>query len=913
MKCVFNFRPARSLLAEIAAFFVFLTVFFAASYLLHTRLQNELLSTAPYLDLVGRQRMLTQRIAYLALKAQSCAGTPGAEADRAELKSAVEQFDSALASLRGKNFAKRSVSAPLSAALENEAQAWGRYKAAALGAAASTAHHAPQATAYLEGNTSNMLRVCEEAALQLRLLTEAKLNTARRGMSLFLLLSLGLTLLALYRVQTGLVAPIRALAGLSAQITAGSFPEIRLHAPRNELGDMIRNFGVMRDSMSRNLHLKAAINNLLSLSLERLPLDTLLDRLLENILATPWPGLAARGAIFLAEPETGALLMKAQRGLPPPLLEKCARVPLGRCLCGKAAASKQVVFADGLDERHETHYPGMPPHGHYCVPIISEKRTLGAFTIYTAQGHKEDKDAVFFLQSLAGILAGIIQRRLAEDEKALLSDVLEQAFDAVIITGTDGKIRYVNRAFERITGFTREEALGKPPSILKSGDRPRDTDRQLWSALTGGKAWTQRVTNKKKDGTPLKMDCVIFPVKSKDGAITAFASVQRDITEQSALESQLFQAQKLETLGRLAGGVAHDFNNVLGAILGYTDMLLRAGGVEAQAAADLEEIKKAALRGAGITRQLLTFSRKSRPELKTLNLNPVILEMQKMLSRLTGENIEFQLDLAQNLPPVYADQVQLEQIIMNLVVNARDAMPGNGKITITTTSAAARDLPPSIPAGDMVLLSVRDTGGGMDEAVLSKIFDPFFTTKGEGKGTGLGLSVVYSIAKQHGGGVTVSSTPGMGSVFNIYLPIQAAGTAVDVPAAIPAPPAKGHGERVWLIEDDEQLRGHIARLLREYGYLPSAFSRAEEALAAAAAGESAPALLVTDVTLPGLNGYDLAERLLGKDSGRVLYITGYSEPLFSSHFASPEKIALLRKPFTNDALLLAVGKALAGV
>ncbi|MBI5743628.1 MAG: PAS domain S-box protein [Elusimicrobia bacterium] len=904
MKCLLNIRFSRSLLAEIAAFYVFLVVFFAASYLLHTRMQNDLLSTAPYLDMVGRQRMLTQRIAFLALKVQS-----GSDADRPELKSALAQFDVALASLQGKDFAKKSVSGPLGEALEKEALAWKRYKASVLALASPTRPPVPAAgAASLEAGSSEMLLLCENAALQLRLLTEAKLKSSRSAMSYFLLLSLGITLLAIYRVQKGLVAPIRAIADLTAEITAGKFPEIHIPAPSNELGDMIRNFSTMRDSMNSNLQIKTAINSLLSLSLERLPLDTLLDRLLENMLSTPWPGLAAKGAIFLADPETGALHMKAQRGLPPPLLEKCAMVPSGHCLCGRAAATKQVVFADGLDERHETKYPHMPPHGHYCVPIVSEKKTLGAFTIYTGQGHKEDKDAVFFLQSMAGILSGIIQRRLAEDEKALLSDVLEQAFDAVIITGTDGKIKYVNRSFERITGFTRAESLGKTPNILKSDEKPRDTARSLWSAITGGKVWSQRVTNKRKDGSPLKMDCVIFPVKGENGDIRAFASVQRDITEQSILETQLLQAQKLETLGRLAGGVAHDFNNVLGAILGYADMLLRGNYGGTELAADLEEIKKAAQRGAGITRQLLTFSRKSRPEMKVLTLNPLILNMQKMLSRLTGENIEFQLDLLRDLPHVYADQVQIEQIVMNLVVNARDAMPGSGKITITTSVAAAPDLPPTIPAGEMVVLSVRDTGGGMDEAVLSKIFDPFFTTKGEGKGTGLGLSVVYSIAKQHGGGVTVSSSPGKGSMFRIYLPARPAGDIAASAPALAAPPAKGRGERIWLVEDDEQLRNHISRLLLEYGYRPSVFSRAEEALAANSSGEPAPDLLITDVTLPGLNGYELAEKLSWKNSGRVLYITGYSEPVIPGHAGKPGETVLLRKPFENDTLLLAIGK-----
>lgn len=906
MKCIFNLRHSRPLLFEITAFYVFLTLFFAASYVTHTRMQKDLYATAPYLDMVGRQRMLSQRIAYLALKAQK-----GGTAEKADLKTAVAQFDSALDSLLAKDFAKNGGNTSLRQALEKEALAWTTYKKVAL-AAALPGGLPPGGADDLEIASTNTLLRCEEASLEFRLLTEAKLHNARRAITLFLLLSLAITLLAIYRVQVGLVEPIRAIAALSSEIAAGRFPEVNIKAPPNELGHMIRNFCLMRGSMSRSLHIKTAINDLLSLSLEPLPLDTLLDRLLENILATPWPGLGAKGAIFLAEPGTGALLMKAHRGLPPPLAEKCAKVPLGRCLCGRAAATRQVVFSGGPDVRHEITYPGMPPHGHYCVPIISEKKTLGAFMVYTGEGHKEDKDAVFFLQSLAGILSGIIQRRLAEDEKALLSDVLEQAFDAVIITGTDGKIQYVNRAFERITGFARQEAIGRTPAILKGEEKRRESDRLLWGAITSGKVWAQKVTNKKKDGSPLRMDCLIFPVKSENGAIRAFASVQRDVTEQASLEAQLVQAQKLETLGKLAGGVAHDFNNILGAILGYTEMLVRGRVEDGPLVADLEEIKKAALRGAGITRQLLAFSRKTRPEMKPVSLNPLILEMQKMLTRLTGENIEFLLRLAPELPPVYADPVQLEQVLMNLVVNARDALPGSGTIAISTSIEAA---PKAYPEGEMVVISVRDTGHGMDEAVLAKIFDPFFTTKGEGKGTGLGLSVVYTIVKQHGGGVTVTSAPGKGSEFKVYLPVGGrSAIAESVRAAEPAAPARGSGERVWVIEDDEQLRKHLARLLAGHGYRPSVFPSAEEALEAHAAGEPAPELLVTDLTLPGLDGYELAERLLGKDSGRAVYITGYSEPpLHPGHTEAPKGSPLLRKPFDNDVLLRAVARALGNI
>jgi two-component system cell cycle sensor histidine kinase/response regulator CckA len=381
----------------------------------------------------------------------------------------------------------------------------------------------------------------------------------------------------------------------------------------------------------------------------------------------------------------------------------------------------------------------------------------------------------------------------------------------------------------------------------------------------------------------------------------------------AGLEEQLRQAQKMEAVGRLAGGVAHDFNNLLSIVLSYSDLILAQLEAESHFRPDIEEIRRAGTRAAELTRQLLAFSRQQVLKSRRLDLNDVLVGMERMLPRLLGEHIEIAFRKAAGLHPVKADPSQLDQVLMNLVINARDAMPGGGKLTIETANVI---LDPQYASehldarpGPHVMLAVSDTGVGMDRDTLGRIFEPFFTTKETGRGTGLGLSTVFGIVKQSGGSLWVYSEPGQGSTFKIYLPV------VEGVADAPRPPLVAgdlHGhETVLLVEDEEQVRTLASHLLRRLGYHVLEASRAAQALALAADHDGEIDLLLTDVIMPEMGGRELAEKLLvERPETRVLFMSGYTDDAIVHHGVLDEGMEFLQKPLTPDTLARRVREVL---
>ena len=368
----------------------------------------------------------------------------------------------------------------------------------------------------------------------------------------------------------------------------------------------------------------------------------------------------------------------------------------------------------------------------------------------------------------------ITARKRAEAERKRLMAAIEQAGEVIVMTDAQGIIQFVNPAFERMTGYSREEAVGQNPRILKSGKQDELFYRNLWETISGGRTWAGRMVNKRKDGTLYTEEATISPVRDASGRIVNYVAVKRDITEHLRLAAQFQQAQKMESVGRLAGGVAHDFNNMLGVILGHAELALEQVDPAQPLHADLEEIRKAAERSADLTRQLLAFARKQTVAPKVLDLNETVEGMLKMLRRLIGEDIDLAWLPGADLWPVKMDPSQIDQILANLCVNARDAIAGVGKVTIETGNGAfdedyCADHAGFVP-GEYVLLAVSDDGCGMDKETLAHIFEPFFTTKEMGKGTGLGLATVYGIVKQNNGFINVYSEPGQGTTFKIYLP-----------------------------------------------------------------------------------------------------------------------------------------------
>ena len=402
-------------------------------------------------------------------------------------------------------------------------------------------------------------------------------------------------------------------------------------------------------------------------------------------------------------------------------------------------------------------------------------------------------------------------------------------------------------------------------------------------------------------------------IKGEAGQTTGLVVVGSDVTEQTALREQFHATQRLESVGRLAGGMAHDFNNILSVVMNYAQFLYEDYAGNEGAQADAKQIVNAAERGAALIRQLLAFSRKQVQRLDVLDLNEVVSNIEGLLRRLIGEDITLNLRQAPQLGKVNADSSQLEQVLMNLVVNARDAMPKGGTLTIETANAKLDEnsvkLRSGTGPGDYVLLAVSDTGIGMTEEIKRRIFEPFYTTKEVGKGTGLGLATVYGIVKQTGGHIWVYSEPGIGTTFKIYLPLAKEEQSV---AAEPAPArALGGTETILLVEDEEMVRQAALRILASAGYRVMEAGDGETALQCANNNAGAIDLLLTDVVMPRMGGRQLSDRLCKERPGlRVLYMSGYTENAVVHHGVLEQNVLLLQKPFTRDSLLRMVRAAL---
>ena len=490
--------------------------------------------------------------------------------------------------------------------------------------------------------------------------------------------------------------------------------------------------------------------------------------------------------------------------------------------------------------------------------------------------------------------------------------LMEQANDAILILDLSGAILEANRESERLFGLPRARIVGRNyDDFVVPEERADSASRR---GLVGSEG-TIRVPNRhmeRSGGTVVTVDVSGSLVRLGDGS--RVLAILRDVSERQRLEAQLLQSQKMESVGRLAGGVAHDFNNLLGVITGYGDLLLHEIGPGHPSHRRVVEIRKAADRAASLTRQLLAFSRKQVLQLRVLDLNAVVAGIEPMLRRLIGEHIELITALDNGVGRVKADLGQMEQVIANLAVNARDAMPRGGKLLIETGNveldavyAATRaDARP----GPHVMLAVSDTGHGMDAEVLGHMFEPFFTTKAPGLGTGLGLATVYGIVRQLGGQVMVYSEVDRGTSFKIYLPrLEAAADQLQVAAAAGPPP--GGTETVLLVEDEPALRVLVEEILTKGGYHVLQNEKPEAALALAASHGGAIDLVLTDVIMPNMSGRQMADALrLERPRIRVLFMSGYTDDAISHHGILEPGTHFLEKPFTADGLLRKIREVL---
>ncbi len=549
-------------------------------------------------------------------------------------------------------------------------------------------------------------------------------------------------------------------------------------------------------------------------------------------------------------------------------------------------------------------------------PIIINGRIIGAMGVATETPRHFAAQDVNLLWSVADQISSVLTRiRLSAEHQRLVA-AIEQIGESLIITDTDTRIVYVNPAFEKTTGYTRHEVVGESVEILYSTDD--DQWRERWRAVADGLVWQGQVVTKTKDNTRVIEDEVLSPLRDKTQEMVGFVSVRRDITRELELENQYHQAQKMDAIGRLTSGVAHDFNNVLTAINGFAELMLRRLKPDDWEYAMVTGILKSGQRAAGLVRQLLLFSRKTTANPQVMDLNAAVIEMQTMLRRVIGENIEFNTNLAADLWYIKADPAQIEQVIVNLVVNARDALPNGGHLFVQTVNQVVEpeyirhDL--DMPAGKYVLLSVADDGVGIPPSVREHIFEPFFTTKEKGKGTGLGLATVYGIIHQHGGFITVDSEVGQGTTFNIYLPaVPNAGSVATAPKKEPPQEiADVSGtETILVVEDEVAVREMTVRVLQQSGYTVFSAADGMEGLSVAEKYLDRLDAILTDVVMPKLNGKAMAEEIIAKKTSiKILFMSGYLSDVAFDDGSVFGSMKLLEKPFSPAELLQFVRRGL---
>jgi PAS domain S-box-containing protein len=640
--------------------------------------------------------------------------------------------------------------------------------------------------------------------------------------------------------------------------------------------------------------------------------------------------------LALIDETSGALVRRAQAGADAGTQQVIDRLitdrPPGGCaFTARALATGLPSVCDDIEHdpeaaewRAEALARGYRTMASFAV--VRNGRPVGAFNIYADRPGAFDVEERRLLESLAGDIGFAIgvhererqrqhaeeQRRAAEDRFRQLAETIQQVF---WMTDAQGALLYVSPAFETIFGRSCD-SIAAAPSLWLDAIHPDDRERveQAAYARLRRRDYDEVYRIVRPDGAVRWIRDRAFHVYDDAGEVYRLVGTAADVTEQRQLEEQLQQAQKMESVGRLAGGVAHDFNNLLTVINGMADLMLGDLAEDHPMRPDLAQIRQAGERAAALTGRLLAVSRRQILKPEVIDLNALVTGLRDMLQRLVGEEVALVLELTADLTSIKADPGQIEQVLLNLVVNARDAMPDGGTLTIETRTVQldagyAAEHPGTHP-GPHAMLSVLDTGTGMDESVRRRIFEPFFTTKPQGKGTGLGLSMVYGIVKQSGGSIWFHSEPGLGSRFTIYLP-RVGGAVTPWPA--PPPPsavARGH-ETVLVVEDEPPLRELAARILAAAGYTVLQAANGPDALALIAGHAATVDLVFTDVVMPGMNGRELAARLsVLRPSMRVLYTSGYTEDAILRHGVLDDPSRFLSKPYTPAVLRRRIREAL---
>jgi PAS domain S-box-containing protein len=599
--------------------------------------------------------------------------------------------------------------------------------------------------------------------------------------------------------------------------------------------------------------------------------------------------------------------------------------PAGPMTRKVVAEGAQLILRDEPAEGGEGLTPfgevGRPSASLMFVPVRHGQRVAGILSIQSYTPRAYDAGDLAVLQTLADHCGSALERLRIEGALRESREQLQRAEGIALVmtahVALDGRWLKVPQRLGELLGYSETELRSRTVLDVTHPEDLAAIEHELRKLVSGEvRSSDHTVRLLRRDGGTIWVSANASPVQNAAGTPLYFLVYIRDVTERKTLEEQLRQAQKMEAVGQLAGGVAHDFNNLLTAIIGNAELLLREIETEDPRRLDVLEINRAAHRAATLVRQLLAFSRKQVLQPRVVDLNAVVTDLSTMLRRIIGEHVSLRLELEPDLGKVLADPGQLEQVITNLAVNARDAMPSGGTLAIRTANMDADEVPGQNPEsmpllGPLVEVSVRDDGVGMDERTLARLFEPFFTTKELGRGTGLGLATVYGIVRQSGGHIRVNSRLHHGSTFTVYLPkVEGPGEGLDeLPGWIDQPRAAG---TVLVVEDEVSVRRLASRVLRARGYRVLEASDGVEALQLVDRFGGPLDLVLTDIIMPGLSGPALVERLLpATPELKVLYITGYSEDAIREHGLLPQGGALLEKPFTAHQLAERVHTALA--
>ena len=517
---------------------------------------------------------------------------------------------------------------------------------------------------------------------------------------------------------------------------------------------------------------------------------------------------------------------------------------------------------------------------------------------------------------LDGVFFDATERKRSEEELLKLAAIIEQVAETIVITDTDGVIQYVNPAFSSLTGYSYGEAVGRKPSILKSGKQTQDYYKKLWDTIISGEVWRGHFKNKKKDGRLFEEDVTITPIKNKKGAIINYVGVKRDVTQEILLAGQLRQAQKMESIGTLAGGIAHDFNNILSAIIGYSELSIEKLESFPEIQKSLQQVLFAAHRAEDLVSQILTFSRSAKIEKKVIKTSPIVKETCKFLRASLPTTIEIKQNIDVKNDWIFADPTQFHQILMNLCTNAGYAMKRKGgamEVMLEEVSIKKKDLITfqGLDIGAYLKLTVKDTGPGINKENIERIFDPYFTSKEKGEGTGLGLAVVHGIVVDCGGAIKVHSEPGRGTEFHILFPLIKQASDADPVENLNVFPTGT--ERILFVDDEEDLNRIVKLVLEKLGYKVTIFSDAEEAVETFKSTANLYDLILTDKTMPKINGFQLAERVRKiRPEIPIIMCSGFVEKNDYHRMAQANINRFILKPFRKQNLAETVRSVLNG-